>query len=75
MALREERVVNVPDVRENGEHIACSLKTRSELVLPLKDPNGQMVAELDIDSNTLRAFSPELEARFRAYAETFRLSY
>lgn len=71
MALREERVVNVADVRENKEHIACSLKTRSELVLPLKNQCGEFVAELDIDSNTLNAFSPELERKFRDFVATF----
>lgn len=71
MALREERVVNVPDVRRNSEHIACSLKTRSELVIPLKDAQGVYVAELDIDSNSLNAFTPEVEKKFRAFAEAF----
>ncbi|GAB4419629.1 MAG: hypothetical protein OHK0056_29830 [Bacteriovoracaceae bacterium] len=71
MALREERVVNVQDVRENPEHIACSLKTRSELVLPLQNKQGEFVAELDIDSNKLNAFTPEIEKAFRDFAATF----
>lgn len=71
MALREESVINVPDVRAHSEHIACSLKTRSELVIPLKDSSGSYIAELDIDSNTLNAFSPELEGKFRLFAATF----
>ncbi len=71
LALRTESVVNVPDVRLASEHIACSLKTRSELVVPLKDKSGIFIAELDIDSNKLNAFSEELEVRFRNFAETF----
>lgn len=71
LALRTESVVNVPDVRLASEHIACSLKTRSELVIPLKDKSGAYIAELDIDSNQLNAFSAELENRFRDFAETF----
>ena len=74
MALREERVVNVPDVRQSSEHIACSLKTRSELVLPIQGKDGSFIAELDIDSNTLNAFTPELESRFRQYVKTFTLA-
>ncbi len=71
MALREERVVNAPDVHAYTEHIACSPKTRAELVIPLQDRAGNFVAELDIDSNTPAAFSPELEKRFCAFAEGF----
>lgn len=72
LALREEKVVNVADVREVTEHIACSLKTRSELVIPLKGDSGEFIAELDIDSNTLNAFSPELEAKFKEFANSFK---
>lgn len=71
LALREEKIVNVADVRKEGEHIACSLSTRSELVIPLKGDDGSFVAELDIDSNTLNAFTPELEKKFREYCESF----
>ncbi len=73
LALREEKVINVADVRSRTEHIACSVHTRSELVIPLKDENGKYIAELDIDSNKLNAFNPELEERFRTYCESFAL--
>lgn len=72
LALREERVVNVSDVREEGDHIACSLSTRSELVIPLKGADGSFIAELDIDSNTLSAFSSELEEKFISFSKTFK---
>lgn len=71
MALREERVINVQDVRSDSRHIACSLSTRSELVIPLKDAFGKSIAELDIDSDRLAAFEPEVEEAFRAHADTF----
>lgn len=71
MALREEKVVNVEDVTQGQTHIACSLTTRSELVIPLKNEKGEFVAELDIDSNKISAFTAEIEQRFRAYASTF----
>jgi GAF domain-containing protein len=73
LALRENRVVNVDDVREDARHIACSLTTRSELVIPLYDQKGDSVAELDVDSDTLKAFTPELEARFKAFSKSFPL--
>lgn len=74
LALREERVVNVSDVREVEDHIACSLKTRSELVIPLEGENGEFIAELDIDSNTLGAFSPLIEQQFIEFSKTFKHS-
>ena len=73
MALREERVVNVADVTKDATHIACSLKTRSELVVPIADRNGVFVAELDIDCNRLNAFTPELESYFTEVVKSFPL--
>ena len=59
---------------ERSVHIACSLKTRSELVIPIKDKEGNFVAELDIDSNKLNAFSPEKEELFNGMISEFPLS-
>ena len=41
------------------EHIACSSSTNSEVVVPVKNFTGAVVAVLDVDSNTPAAFSPE----------------
>ena len=71
LALSEERIVNVPDVSLDSRHIACSLKTRSEIVIPLKAKNGLFVAELDIDSHSPAAFTPQIETRLTSFAETF----
>lgn len=73
MALREERTVNVADVTQDATHIACSLKTRSELVVPIADKSGKYVAELDIDCNRLNAFTPALEAFFNQAVKSFPL--
>ncbi len=73
MALREERTVNVADVTADSTHIACSLKTRSELVIPIKNKNGEFVAELDIDCNRLNAFTPELQSYFEEAVKSFPL--
>lgn len=71
LALREERVVNVADVHEDSRHIACSLKTNSELIIPLTNSEGKMVAELDIDCNRLGAFTSDIEEKFRGYSQSF----
>ena len=50
---------DVPDVHARPEHIACSSSTLSEVVVPVKDSEGNVVAVLDLDSDLPAAFSPE----------------
>ena len=47
----------VPNVHERSEHIACSSTTNSEIVIPVKNSNGDVVAVLDVDSDEFDAFS------------------
>jgi GAF domain-containing protein len=58
--------VIVPDVDAFPGHIACSSATRSEIVVPLKHPDGTVWAVLDVDSEHLDFFddidAKELEA-------------
>ena len=54
-ALRGETIV-VADVDEFPGHIACDSRSRSEIVTPVRDPAGALIAVLDIDSNQLNAF-------------------
>lgn len=46
----------VPDVNAFPGHIACASSTQSELVLPVFDGNGKVIAVLDIDSDQPDAF-------------------
>ena len=46
----------VPDVNAIPDHIACSATTRSEIVLPVMF-DGNLIAVLDIDSDTPDAFT------------------
>ncbi|MBO6575766.1 MAG: GAF domain-containing protein [Rhodothermales bacterium] len=46
----------VPDVELFPGHIACSSSTRSEIVVPVLNPEGQVIAVLDVDSNRDDAF-------------------
>ncbi|MEZ5346173.1 MAG: GAF domain-containing protein [Pyrinomonadaceae bacterium] len=48
--------VIVPNVDEFPGHIACSSATRSEIVLPVFDRNGNVCAVLDVDSDELDDF-------------------
>jgi len=52
----------VPDVDAFPGHIACDARSRSEIVVPVFDPSGALLAVLDVDSNALAAFD-EADAR------------
>ncbi|WP_420793496.1 GAF domain-containing protein [Roseinatronobacter alkalisoli] len=47
----------VADVHAVADHIACSHSTRSELVLPVHNRDGELIAVFDIDSDQPDAFS------------------
>ena len=58
-AARTGETQLVPDVEAFPGHIACSSSTRSELVIPVRDPDGQVIGVLDIDSDQPDAFTQE----------------
>ncbi len=68
-AVAENRDQNVPDVRALTNYLACSLETRSELVCLIRDPRGNVVGQIDIDSHFPAAFGPEEEAAVRRVAD------
>ena len=57
-AAREKKTIVVPDVGADPRYLACSLETKSEIVVPIiKD--GAVLGEIDIDSHTADAFGPK----------------
>jgi L-methionine (R)-S-oxide reductase len=52
--LRQTQVV--PNVQEFPGYIACSSTTQSEIVVPVTDSKGDLIAVLDIDSDRADAF-------------------
>ncbi|MFY0693308.1 MAG: GAF domain-containing protein [Paracoccaceae bacterium] len=56
-AARTGEVQLVPDVDAFPDHIACASSTRSELVLPVRDASGTLIAVFDIDSDQPDAFT------------------
>jgi L-methionine (R)-S-oxide reductase len=60
-AVADDRNQIVEDVREVENYLACSIHTRSELVVLIRD-SGKIVGEFDIDSDTVGAFTQEDEA-------------
>ncbi len=58
-AARTGEIQLVPDVDAFPDHIACAASTRSEIVLPVRDAAGELIAVLDIDSDRPGAFTDE----------------
>ncbi len=56
-AARTGETQIVDDVDAFPGHIACASSTRSEIVLPVRNAQGEIIAVLDIDSNQPAAFT------------------
>ena len=60
-AAKRETII-VPDVHQFPGHIACDSRSNSEIVVPVFDSQGKLVAVLDVDSTEFAAFD-EVDAR------------
>jgi len=58
-AAEKRETIIVPDVNEFPGHIACDPKSKSEIVIPVFAPDGELIAVLDVDSDRLDAFDEE----------------
>lgn len=56
-AAAQNQSIIVDDVHADPRYLACSLETRSEIVVPIRAA-GRVVGEIDIDSHTPAAFGP-----------------
>ncbi len=52
----QKKSILVEDVHAFPGHIACNPNSKSELVVPVFDPSGNVAFILDADSDTLSAF-------------------
>jgi L-methionine (R)-S-oxide reductase len=55
-AAAERRTIVVPDVDRFPGHITCDSRSKSEIVVPVFNASGALVAVLDIDSDRRAAF-------------------
>ena len=53
---KQGETIVVPDVEQFHGHIACSSESRSEIVVPVRSAEGEIIAVLDIDSKDLATF-------------------
>jgi L-methionine (R)-S-oxide reductase len=54
--INEQRTIVVPDVEAFPGHIACDTRSKSEIVVPIKDKSGKIIGVLDIDSDKYSTF-------------------
>ena len=66
--VAEDRNQVVPDVRKLDNYLACSLKTRSEIVVLIRE-GGRIVGQFDVDSDEVAAFGAEDEALLEEISE------
>jgi GAF domain-containing protein len=68
-AIARNTDLNVPDVHRLDNYLACSVETRSELVVLIRDPKGLVVGQIDIDSHTESAFGSAEERLVKQVAD------
>jgi GAF domain-containing protein len=55
-SVTQNKSIIVPDVHKFPGHIACDSRSNSEIVIPVYDRNGNIMAVLDVDSASLDSF-------------------
>ena len=54
--VNRNETILVPDVEKFPGHIACDSRSKSEIVVPVRDLSGKVVAVLDADSDKLNTY-------------------
>jgi len=57
--INQKKPIIVQDVHEFPGHIACDSRTRSEIVIPLKDKDKNIIGVFDVDSRSSDNFDEE----------------
>jgi len=71
-AAREQKTQLVEDVHAFPGHIACDSRSESEIVVPVFDPAGHLIAVLDVDATEKAAFDAvDQECLERLVAKAF----
>lgn len=67
-AVSQGETIVVDDVKNDPRYLACSLETRSEIVVPIRI-RGEIIGELDIDSERPAAFTDDDKQLMERVAE------
>ncbi len=54
--INQQEPLIVPNVHQFPGHIACDSRSQSEIVIPLRNAQGQIIGVLDVDSKDLMSF-------------------
>jgi len=71
-AARSGETQRVDDVHAVADHIACDSESRSELVVPIHAPDGNLWGVLDLDSPRPGRFSEADQAGIESLVATLR---
>lgn len=69
-AAASGRIENVPDVGADSRYLACFLRTKSEIVVPIFS-GGSVIGEIDIDGDEPSAFGTRDESFLKRVAGLF----
>jgi GAF domain-containing protein len=67
-AVAESRDINVPDVSKAEGYLACSIETKSELVVLIRR-GDEILGQIDVDSDALNPFTAAEEAAVKEVAD------
>lgn len=58
-AASDRRTIIVEDVETFSDHISCDSRARSEIVIPVVNAHGELMAVFDIDSENVMTFDTD----------------
>lgn len=67
-ALRERTIVNIPNITDYADYTMADEATRSELAIPMKNAEGQVIAVLNLESGQTDYFTSDISADVLAVA-------
>lgn len=62
-SVEQKTIIIVPDVHKFPGHIACDSRSRSEIVVPVRNKSGKIMGVLDVDSKDIGSFT-EIDALY-----------
>ncbi len=68
-AVAQGETIVVDDVRADPRYLACSIETKSEIVVPIR-AHGRIVGEIDIDSHAAAVFGADDRAFLESCANS-----
>ncbi len=54
--INQKETIVVPEVEKFPGHIACDSRSKSEIVVPVKNKDGEIIGAFDVDSDKLNTF-------------------